>query len=292
MLSQHETLLPSRQELADQGHAPVDYSVSFPGDAHLPCPVQNLLRRHFAERHPLDTLRIAGEISSPCPMCGMQVTPFGFNRGHMNSALCRGIAQRKKQKEIIRANLEASERRFMVAGSELECVESFRYLGRPLSATDSDWLAIRRNLNRARQKWAMISRILSREGATPRVSGLFYKAVVQSVLLYGSETWVLDKAKLQALSGFHNRVARRLSGRMPRFRPGPGAGTWEYPPIEEALEIAGLFTLEEYILRRRGTILAQVQQRPIYRLCQEALRLQGSPVGTKYWWEQPFAAEQ
>jgi hypothetical protein len=30
-----------------------------------------------------------------------------------------------------------------------------------------------------------LSRILARDGATPRVSGIFYKVVVQSVLLFG-----------------------------------------------------------------------------------------------------------
>ena len=34
-------------------------------------------------------------------------------------------------------------------------------------------------------------RILTRDGATPMVSGMFYKAVVQSILLFGLETWVL-----------------------------------------------------------------------------------------------------
>ena len=32
---------------------------------------------------------------------------------------------------------------------------------------------------------------LIREGATPRISGNFFKAVVQQVLLFGAETWVV-----------------------------------------------------------------------------------------------------
>ena len=34
-------------------------------------------------------------------------------------------------------------------------------------------------------------RILSRDGADPRVYGFFFKAVVQAVLLFSSETWVV-----------------------------------------------------------------------------------------------------
>ena len=36
-----------------------------------------------------------------------------------------------------------------------------------------------------------MTRILSREGERPRVFGFFFKSVVQSVLLFGVETWVL-----------------------------------------------------------------------------------------------------
>ena len=35
-------------------------------------------------------------------------------------------------------------------------------------------------------------RILRREGATKRVSGNFFKAVVQQLLLFGAETWVVS----------------------------------------------------------------------------------------------------
>jgi hypothetical protein len=35
---------------------------------------------------------------------------------------------------------------------------------------------------------------------------MFYKAVVQSVLLYGSKTWNLTKAVLARLEGFHIRT--------------------------------------------------------------------------------------
>ena len=43
----------------------------------------------------------------------------------------------------------------------------------------------------------------------PRVA----KAVVQAVLLYGSETWVLSTAALASLEGFHIRAAYRMAVR-------------------------------------------------------------------------------
>ncbi len=38
--------------------------------------------------------------------------------------------------------------------------------------------------------------------AEPRVAAKFYKAVVQSLLLYGSETWNLTETVLARLEGF------------------------------------------------------------------------------------------
>jgi hypothetical protein len=120
----------------------------------------------------------------------------------------------------------------------------------------------------------MVSRVLSREGASPRVSGKFYQAVVQSVLLYGSETWNMGSSMLAMLKGFHHRIARRLSGRMPRYLQ--EEDRWEYPPIAEALEIVGLQPIEESLCRRRNAVAGYVACRPIFALCNSAGRLSGS----------------
>ncbi len=49
---------------------------------------------------------------------------------------------------------------------------------------------------------------------------MFYKAVVQSVLLYGSKTWNLTKTVLARLEGFHIRAAYRMAEKhKPRKEP-------------------------------------------------------------------------
>ena len=80
-----------------------------------------------------------------------------------------------------------TSRAFSAYGRPLEMVTSFRYPGRVISAADDDWLAVVQNLAKARAVWRRMTRILSREGARPWVSGFFFKAVVQSVLLFGVE---------------------------------------------------------------------------------------------------------
>jgi hypothetical protein len=38
---------------------------------------------------------------------------------------------------------------------------------------------------------------------------MFYKAVVQSVLLFGCVTWVMSKAIMGSLEGFHHYIAQK-----------------------------------------------------------------------------------
>ena len=52
--------------------------------------------------------------------------------------------------------------------------------------------------------------MLIRKGADALNSGRIYVAVVQTVLLYGSETWVMTLHIGRVLGGFYHRIARRL----------------------------------------------------------------------------------
>ena len=71
------------------------------------------------------------------------------------------------------------------------------------------------NLGKARKSWGRLSRILSREGADPKVSGIFYKAVTQAVLLFGAETWILKLMMEQDLDSFQHRFARKTTRKPP-----------------------------------------------------------------------------
>ena len=95
---------------------------------------------------------------------------------------------------------QATERTVSACGAELDRVEHFCYLGRVLECYNSDWPALWKNLQKAKHKWALISRPLIKTGVSPRIVGMFYKAIVQAIfLLYGSETWVVTPPMLQVL---------------------------------------------------------------------------------------------
>ena len=82
-----------------------------------------------------------------------------------------------------------------------------------------------------------MNRILSREGEDERTLRHIYLAVVQLVLLYGSETWVSTLYMKMVLGGFHHRVDHRLTER----QPWKGRDkSWVYPPLEDSMVDAGL----------------------------------------------------
>ena len=68
---------------------------------------------------------------------------------------------------------------------------TFRYLGRVMMAGGDDWPAVVGKLKKARKSWGRLSWVFIREGADPKVSGNFFKAVTQAVLFFGAETLVL-----------------------------------------------------------------------------------------------------
>ena len=58
----------------------------------------------------------------------------------------------------------------------------------------------------------MMAKALKKMRAVMETQATMYKAVVQIVLLYGSESWVVMDAMLKMLEGFHHRLARRIAG--------------------------------------------------------------------------------
>lgn len=176
---------------------------------------------------------------------------------------------------------------FHVNGVPLEAVRTFRYLGRELSHDNSDWLAVTTNVKKARAKWGQISRVLCRQGASPRVSALFYKAICQSVLLFGAETWVLTESMFRLLEGFHHRVVRQITGDRTRYCR--RTGEWTSTDIAVVMEKAGMFPIREYISRRRSTIADYVATRPIYQATAIAAQRAGSSSRRLFWGDQLLA---
>ena len=138
---------------------------------------------------------------------------------HRRTAQCTCGAERKRRRLAAEEEREVTTRYFSAYGRPLEMVTSFKYLGRVISVAGNEWPAAVKNLARARKVWSRMSRILSRDGAVPRVYGLLFKPVVQAILLFGAETWVATSRMGKALRGFQTQGARWMIGRLLRKTP-------------------------------------------------------------------------
>ena len=167
-----------------------------------------------------------------------------LNGSHSGTSKCKKGVERKKlllEAEEARA---VTSRKFSAYWIPLEMVTSFKYLGIVPSAADYDWTELVQNIVKSRMVWWRISKILSREGEIPRVSGYFFKVVVQLVLLFSEETWVVTPHMGRPLRGFQDQVARRLTGSLPQWRMDR---RWNYTSTEAAIVEAGFETMETYV---------------------------------------------
>jgi exonuclease III len=292
MLSQHGILqppLPDDSPLTDS----ITYTINY-GHQHstpMPCPVDGCIaiprdwthmRQHFAFRHP-NAIIISEDqgILPQCSACGRFL--HSVNDAHLASRACRSMAARRAAFAQIDNNKKVIRSTFYVNSSPIENVSKFLYLGRYLSADDSDDVAIWQDIVKARYRWHRCGRVLSSLGATPRIMARFYLAIVQAILLYGSETWNISQRSLRRLETFHHRCARYIAHRhIHRLVD----GTWIYPSSIEILDICNLSPISTYIALRKQRLLHSYAENssPFYRDCNAlALHNISSNHHLKWW---------
>ena len=59
--------------------------------------------------------------------------------------------------------------------------------------------------------WSQLCKLLNMEGAEPQVSAMFYRAVIQAVLLFWVETWFLLEIKSRKLEVVHLGFLRHIT---------------------------------------------------------------------------------
>ena len=220
------------------------------------------MRRHFAEFHPNVSVNIEEEGQlSRCPRCKMFVSN---TITHGNTKLCKILQGKRLKEEIVKQNVLDNEYDIKIGGESIEKVDSFLYLGRWITVDDSDEMATINNIRKAQAKWKRMAPVLTREGAQPKVMTSFYKAVVLSSLLYGSETWVITKKLYQNIDSFHKAATRRIS-KLP-VKYDRKKDKWIYPSIEKAYRKSKMQPLYEYLYTRRKYILPFAENLEIYKV--------------------------
>ena len=200
-----------------------------------------------------------------------------LNGTHRRTAQYKRGADRKRRRLAVEEEREVTTRAFSAYGPLLEMVTFFIYLGQVISAADDNWTLVFWNFSQEKALWKRMTRVLSREGAEPQVSGFFFKAVVQAVLPF-----VVTPCTGRELRGFQGQVARRIMGHLPRRKP---ERKWTYTLAATAREDAGFQTIEEYIRRRQNMVVQYIATRSLLDLCEGSERAPGERAGMR-WWDQ------
>src|SRR3989442_443707 len=97
-------------------------------------------------------------------------------------------------------------------GEELEVVDKFCYLGDVIGKGGVAEEASRARVRSAWGKFRDLRMLLTARGASLRVKGKIYRACVQRVIVYGSETWPMKVNDMQRLVRTENSMVRWMSG--------------------------------------------------------------------------------
>jgi hypothetical protein len=185
-----------------------------------------------------------------------------------------------------RAHL-ALRQTFTAYEEELERVEAIKYLSRMLAYDNNETQAVQGNLKKALSVWARLSCTIRAENASPHVCSIFYKATVQLILLFGSETWNLSPKSLKCLKGFHLWGDWCMAGKRPMKLQD---GTWKYPNSTAVLDEVRLKTIARYIGVQRQHIDSYIVDKPIFQTCLNGVMRRGSSI-RRFWWAQPMDLE-
>ena len=117
-----------------------------------------------------------------------------------------------------------------------------------------------------------------------------YLAVVQAVLLYGSESWTITRRNMGKLESFHKRAVRHMTGVHIRKCLD---GTWVFPEHGPLFEKCRLLPIGTYIARRRSTLRGYLEMykadlwREVQGISPPALDAQKI-----LWWRQSFVSRE
>jgi len=128
-----------------------------------------------------------------------------------------------------------------------------------------------------------MKKLLCQQKASTKAMGRFYLAAVQSILLYGSESWTLTTQQLRLLDSFHHHCASHIT--QMHIRPLPD-GSWFTPASMDVLQVAGLKPINTYIQQRRQHVTRFAKNLPIFAQCNTSKPTRTTKAHT-YWWLLP-----
>lgn len=120
-----------------------------------------------------------------------------------------GLRINKNKTKVLRVQT-ANNNAVTVSGEPLEDVNSFTYLGSIINKEGGVEEDVKIRIQKARQAFMALGKIWKSQSIREKTKLKIFNSNVKSVLLYGSETWRMNKQTLRKIQAFVNRCLRRI----------------------------------------------------------------------------------
>ena len=158
-----------------------------------------------------------------------------------------GLKINGEKTKTMRINARNQEN-IIINGQDIEDVEEFVYLGAKVCKEGGGMKDLKNRLSKARGAFNKLKKIWISNNISRKTKLRLYKTLVVPVLLYGSETWKMNKGDDKAVNVFHNRCLRRIF----RIR-------WQdHVSTKELLERASMKPLSVEVMSRRWKMIGHI----------------------------------
>ena len=110
---------------------------------------------------------------------------------------------------------------------------------------------------------------------------MFYRVVVQAVILFGSKPWAVLEVMTITVEVTHISFLKQIMGNMTQRNT---EGTWVTPASGEVLREYVMQTSATYIRRRQVTVEQWVDLRPIFEVCTQEQGFKRGGQHRRPWW--------
>ena len=107
----------------------------------------------------------------------------------------------------------------MIKGQEIEDVEKFVYLGATVSNVGGETEDIINRVSKAKGVFRKLRKIRSSRIINKRTKIRLYKTLVKPVLMYGSETWKMNRSDEKKIDVFQSKCLRQILKMMQMLNP-------------------------------------------------------------------------
>jgi hypothetical protein len=172
-----------------------------------------------------------------------------------------GLKINVEKTKMMRINPSSQEQFTIGTQDRIEEVEEFSYLGATVCKDGGGMKDLKNRLSKARGAFIRLKKIWRSSNISRKTKLRLYKTLVVPVLVYGCETWKMNKGDSKMIDVFNNKCLRRIM----KVR-------WEdHVSTEELLKQANCRSLSSDVKQRKWKMIGHILRQDRYNLMNVAM---------------------